>query len=161
MSQTQVQKGCRWIKLGAWGLVVAGFGHAVITIPDLFLSGMFSPVAGNARLLMQEVSVNIVALAGGKGTSLFESMWGAYLGFNISHGLGVGFFGLIHLVLAGRDGEVFVRVKSILPISIAMSAILLVTSVSFWFYLPTLIVLWNLICLVAAWSCFNQVEKTG
>ncbi len=153
----EVEKGCRLVKLGAWVLVVAGFGHAIAAIPDLFLSGLFSPTAENALLPLREVSLNIVELAKGNGTSLLESAWGAYIGFTIAIGILLGFFGLLLLLLAKHDGELFVRVKSLLPALIAMSAIMVAVSLTFFFYLPAILIAFSLVCFILAWSSYRQV----
>ena len=95
------------ILYGSWILIIAGFGHFLITFLDLFLSGPFSPPDENVIISMQNVSINLIELCRGQSSSVFESMWGAYIGFNLTHGLGVGFFGLIHVLLLNNDKNIY------------------------------------------------------
>ena len=66
------------------------------------------------------------------------SLWLAWLGFNISHGLGVFFFGLVAMLIAVYDFGLVVKVVPILPISIFMSSAYFMLSLKFWFYAPSL-----------------------
>ena len=66
-------------------------------------------------------------------------MWSAWLGFNISHGLGVFTFGLLCLLIAAQDFTLVERIDAIRPLTIAFSAAYLALSLRFWFRGPAII----------------------
>jgi hypothetical protein len=66
-------------------------------------------------------------------------MWNAWLGFNISHGLGVFTVGLLALLIAAGDFRLVERIDAIRPLMIAFSAAYLALSLRFWFRGPALI----------------------
>jgi hypothetical protein len=151
-------KGMTFFKAGAWILVVAGFGHAIAAIPDIFLSGLFSPASEDALLSLKNTSVNIVEIFNGNGTSLLESAWGAYTGFAISVGLLLGFLGLILVILSRNDNELIIRNRGVLLLSIIMSAVMVAISLLFFFYLPTVLVASSLVCFILAWFNLRKGE---
>ena len=65
-------------------------------------------------------------------------MWRAWLGFNISHGLGLFAFGLVCLLMGAYDFDLVVDIEPMRPLTIAVSAAYLALSLRFWFYVPTL-----------------------
>ena len=67
------------------------------------------------------------------------SLWSFWLGFNISHGLGVFTFGLLCLLIATHDFEMVERIDAIRPLTIAFSATYLALSLRFWFYGPAIV----------------------
>jgi hypothetical protein len=150
------QKGFTYYRTGAWILVAAGFAHALTAIPDLFISGLFSPVTGKTLSPLREVSLSIVTLANGQGTSFLESAWGAYIGFTISIGLLLGFFGLILVISEKNNRRQLDSFKSLIQISIAMTAIMVTVSSIFFFYLPTALIGCSLICFVLALYSLNK-----
>ena len=143
------RKGIVFFKAGAWILLVAGFGHAIAAIPDIFYSGLFSPGTGSTLIPLQEVSLNIVEVAKGTGTSLLESAWAAYIGFAICAGLLLGFIGLI-LVLIARNSEVLDIKRTLIPVSIVISFMMTIISGIFFFYLPTVLGFLGMICFILA-----------
>jgi hypothetical protein len=143
------RKGTIFFKAGAWILLVAGFGHAIAAIPDIFCSGLFSPGTDSALISLREVSLNIVEVSKGTGTSLLESAWAAYIGFAICVGLFLGFIGLI-LVLISRKSEVLDLTRTLIPVSIVISSIMTVISGIFFFYLPAILGLLSMICFILA-----------
>ena len=76
------------------------------------------------------------------------SMWRAWLGFNISHGLGVFTFALLCLLIAAQDFRLVERIDAIRPLTIAVSAAYLAVSLRFFFYAPILVT-------AAATACFT------
>jgi hypothetical protein len=66
------------------------------------------------------------------------TMWRAWLGFNISHGIGVLFFGLIYLTLAISDFALITRITLLQYFALIVSVSYLVLSVKFWFHIPTI-----------------------
>jgi hypothetical protein len=66
-------------------------------------------------------------------------MWSAWLGFNISHGLGVFTVGLLCLLIATYDFRLVEDIAAIRPLTIAFSAAYFVLSLRFWFYGPAIV----------------------
>jgi hypothetical protein len=77
-------------------------------------------------------------------------MWRAWLGFNISHGLGACIFGLLCLLIAVHDFSLVQSVGAIQPLTIAVSATYLALSIRFWFWGPALITGISTACFVIA-----------
>jgi hypothetical protein len=73
---------------------------------------------------------------GGRGNA--RSMWRAWLGFNLSHGLGLLTTGVVMLSLALHDFSIVRDVAVIQPLMIAVSATYLAISARYWFYVPSL-----------------------
>ena len=144
------QKGITYFRTGAWILVAAGFAHALAAIPDLFISGLFSPVIGTILSPLRDVSLSIVTLTNGQGTSFLESAWSAYIGFAISVGLLVGFFGLILVLSIKNNNRQPDSIKSLTQVSLVMTAIMVTISSICFFYLPTVLIGFSLICFIIA-----------
>ena len=154
MNKTNEARARKLVKAGAWFPIVAGFGHALGTIPDLFGRGLFSPTDDEARDLMTQSPI-VLTKALGAGAM---SVWEGYLGFNISHGIGVGFFGFVILLLARRDMGIFTRIRSLLPLAIGMSLVWFLVSIRYWFYLPTAGAALMLGCFTAAFLTLRRAE---
>ena len=84
------------------------------------------------------------------GNKARPSMWSAWLGFNISHGLGVFTFGLLCLLIATDDFELVERIDALRPLTIAFSAAYLALSLRFWFYVPAIITGTATVCFTIA-----------
>lgn len=65
------------------------------------------------------------------------SMWRAWLGFNITHGLGLIFFGLTVLLIGIHDFGLIRAVPPLLPVIAVVSATYCVLSLRFFFWAPT------------------------
>jgi hypothetical protein len=153
------QKGFMYYRTGAWILVAAGFAHSLAAIPDLFISGLFSPATGTTLSPLREVSLSIVTLANGQGTSLLESAWGAYIGFTISIGLLVGFFGLILILSIKNNKRQLDSLKGLTQVSVVMTAIMVIISLICFFYLPTVLIGCSLICFIIALYNLNKGNR--
>lgn len=64
-------------------------------------------------------------------------MWDAWLGFNISHGLGASVFGLLAILVAAYPDRGLSGPEVLAAIT-AVSVIYLILAVRFWFYIPAL-----------------------
>lgn len=62
-------------------------------------------------------------------------MWDAWLGFNISHGLGAVIFGVSAAVAGGLRGGLLAT-PPVLAVVVGVSAIYLALALRFWFYIP-------------------------
>ncbi len=78
------------------------------------------------------------------------SMWRAWLGFNISHGLGAATFGFTMLILALHGYGLVQQISAIKPLAIAVSAVYFLLAVRYWFYAPAIGCGLGLGCFIAA-----------
>jgi hypothetical protein len=77
-------------------------------------------------------------------------MWSWWLGFNLSHGLGVFVFGLLCLLIATYDFSLIERIDGIRPLTIAVPAVYLAVALRFWFYGPVIITATSTACFTVA-----------
>ena len=145
-----------FFKTGAWILLLAGFGHAAVAITDTFLNGAFSPVSDEAITVLKNTSLNITDWLGGGNTAVFESAWGAYIGFAIGVGLLIGFAGLLLVFLSARENTVDNR---ILAVSFAISAVMTAVAALFYFWFPLAILTAGLVCFILAWFTRRKGES--
>ena len=64
------------------------------------------------------------------------TMWKAWLGFNLSHGLGLMFFGLASFLIAAHDFDLILKLRPLLLVVIVTAAIYLLLAIRFWFRGP-------------------------
>jgi hypothetical protein len=124
-------------------LILAGGLHILYTLVDTVRPTYFAP---RDRAL-------VPALEGSRmrfGGRAAPSMWRAWLGFNISHGLGVLAFGLLCLLIATYDFSTVERIDAIRPLAIVFSGTYLALSLRFWFYAPAIITGISTTCFVVA-----------
>ncbi len=76
-------------------------------------------------------------------------MWDAWLGFNISHGLGAAVFGALAIVVAVYQGGALAQPWVLLAMT-GVSAIYLAVASRFWFYVPALGIGLATACFAAA-----------
>jgi hypothetical protein len=143
-------KAMKFYRTGAWILMLAGIGHTCLALPDTFLSGPFSPVSAEVLQSLKNTPINAVDFAQGGSTAFFPSAWGAYTGFAIGIGVLLAFMGLVLLLALKRDVVLDRRNRSLVLAAFSVSAVMLVISILFFFYWPTLLLTAALICFVMA-----------
>ncbi len=121
-----------WFIAGTIPPMLAGGAHVLLTLVDTIRPRYLAPRDAAIKPALESDRMRF----GGRWA---PSMWNAWLGFNISHGLGVFTFGLLCLLIATHDFELVERIDAIRPITIAVSAAYVVLSLRFWFYGPLLI----------------------
>jgi hypothetical protein len=116
--------------LVAGGTIFSIFGlvHAVYAICDIYRPRHFAPF--DLALIDQMASAG-VRLARGR-----TNMWDAWLGFNISHGLGAVIFGLV-CIAAGVFARPLALPRVTLLIPVLVGIIYLLLALRFWFRTPT------------------------
>ncbi|HET6448444.1 MAG TPA: hypothetical protein VFG31_04975 [Conexibacter sp.] len=67
------------------------------------------------------------------GNEAKPSMWSFWLGFNVSHGLGVFCIGLLCLLIGSYDFDLVQRIDALQPLTIAIPAIYFVVALRYWF----------------------------
>jgi hypothetical protein len=127
-----------WFVAGTIPLILAGGLHALATLLDTVRPTFFTPIESSAKASVEGTGSRFWRMFGGGGGAA-RSMWKAWLGFNISHGLGAFTFGLLCLLIATHDFELVERIDAIRPLTIAFSGALLAVSLRFWFYVPAII----------------------
>jgi hypothetical protein len=140
-------------------LLLAGFAHAVVAIPDALVSGAFSAASKDTTQALKATSLNITDWLHGENTSVFESAWGAYTGFAIAVGLLIGFLGLILLLVLKHESAFDNQYRSLLLAYITMSAIITVISILFFFWFPAVLLGASLICFILARFDTNQGDS--
>jgi hypothetical protein len=121
-----------WFIAGTIPLILAGGLHALLTLVDTVRPTYFAPRDRSVGPAMEATPMRF----GGRAA---PSMWNAWLGFNISHGLGVFTVGLLCLLIAAHDFKLVEDVAAIRPLTIAFSAAYLALSLRFWFYGPVIL----------------------
>ncbi len=127
-----------WFVAGTIVFMLAGGLHAIQALLDTVRPRVFAPIEGSVKPVMEGTGIRFRRMVPG-GNKAKPSMWSAWLGFNISHGLGVFTFGLLCLLIATHDFKLLERIDAIQPLTIAFSAAYLALSLRFWFYVPALI----------------------
>lgn len=132
-----------WFIAGTIPLILAGGGHALVALMDTVRPTYFTPKDASVRPAVEGTTIRL----GGRAA---PSMWRAWLGFNISHGLGVFAFGLLLLSIAIQNFKLVEQIDVIQPLSIAFPAIYLVLALRFWFYGPVIITITSMACFILA-----------
>ncbi len=121
-----------WFVAGTIPFIVAGGLHVLLALADTARPRSFAPRDRSVQPALEGTRIRF-------GGSAAPSMWRAWLGFNISHGLGVFTFGLLCLLIATYDFELVERIDAIRPLTIAFSAAYVALSLRFWFYGPAIL----------------------
>jgi hypothetical protein len=132
-----------WFIAGTIPLILAGGLHVLLTLADTVRPTYFAPRERSVHPALEGTRIRF-------GGSAAPSMWRAWLGFNISHGLGVFTFGLLCLLIATHDFKLVERIDAIRPLTIAFSAAFLAVSLRFWFYGPVIITGASTACFTVA-----------
>ena len=130
------------LKVGGSIVALMGTGHAVIAMIDVFRPTQFTPIDDSVRDSMKSTGLRFA-----RGRT---SMWDAWLGFNISHGLGALIFGVV-VVALGKYLTLIEPSKILLLAPVIFGFIYFYLSVRFWFYLPTIGISLATACFIAAW----------
>lgn len=115
--------------LGAVPFVLLGAIHILYSLRDVWSPKKLTPYDESVRLSMQQTTLALTRQT---------TMWRAWLGSNISHGIGVLFFGLVYLVLPVSDPALLSEVALLPILGLVVSASYLVLSVKYWFHIPAI-----------------------
>jgi hypothetical protein len=132
-----------WFIAGTVPPILAGALHALLALADTVRPRYFAPTDRSLNPALEGTRMRF-------GGSAAPSMWRAWLGFNISHGLGVFTFGLLCLLIATYDFSLVERIDAIRPLTIAVPATYLAISLRFWFYGPVIITATSTACFTIA-----------
>ncbi|MGI8732860.1 MAG: LIC_13387 family protein [Pyrinomonadaceae bacterium] len=107
---------------------ILGLLHAIYTVCDIYRPRYLAP---KDQAVIDQMAAAGVRLARGRA-----NMWDAWLGFNLSHSLGVVMFGLV-CVGAGVFARSLAVPRATLLIPVLVGVIYLLLAIRFWFRTPT------------------------
>ena len=109
--------------------LMLGSGHGALTLVDVMRPQTFTPVDDNVRIAMQGVPIRLHP---------HTDLWRAWLGFNLSHSMGVVLFGAV-LIAIGLTGVTAYLDHLAWQIgTILFSLTYVVVAHWFWFWIPAL-----------------------
>lgn len=121
------------------GLVIAGgiilgllgLAHLLITFVSTPTGGPMTPLDPAVRQAMQRT--------GGLGLApgVRSTLWRAWIGFNLSHSIGVLLAAALIAVPAATDFDAALRSRIWLALALGLPPIYLVVSIKYWFSSPT------------------------
>lgn len=112
---------------GCIPFLVLGLIHAVYTIADTYNPKKLIPYKPGVMGLMKESTLAIT-----KETD----MWRAWVGFNISHGVGIVFFSATYLYLSSLHITFLENSLFLLLASPTIALAYLILSIKYWFRIP-------------------------
>jgi hypothetical protein len=127
--------------LGASIFLILGVFHGGLTLQDLTNPSTFTPLDVELREAMQRSSIAIHPQA---------NLWRAWLGFNLSHSLGLVMFGGTFLNIGLFHFSVFNQNLYLQICALLISITYLLMSLKFWFYKPVIGSGLALICFMIA-----------
>jgi hypothetical protein len=115
--------------MGTLPFILLGAIHIIYTLIDIKTPRKLVPFDDKVRILMQKSTPKLTRQT---------TMWRAWVGFNISHGIGVLFFGLIYFVIAVLDSSILVRITPLLYLATVVALCYLILSIKYWFHIPAI-----------------------
>jgi hypothetical protein len=130
--------------IGAALFTLLGVAHGVLTLRDLSVPRSFTPTDDNVRRAMVEAPLRLAPRT---------TIWNAWLGFNLSHSLGLVVFGTLLGALALGDFGAVAQNLFLRFGAVAVGVIYLLLALRFWFWAPALLSAAGTLCfLVSALS---------
>jgi hypothetical protein len=114
---------------GTMPFIILGAIHIVYTLIDIRTPWKLAPYKDEVRISMLDSTLKLT-----KQTN----MWRAWLGFNISHGMGVFIFGLVYLMLAESDFGILLKITPLLYLAPLVAFCYLILSIKYWFNIPVI-----------------------
>jgi|SRR5947207_360783 len=129
--------------LGAGALIFVALGsyHLVFTLRDLWGPRTFTPSDENLRFAMMKSRLAL---------SPAVNLWDAWMGFNLSHSLGLILFGGGLLTIAWAHFPAFAQSPSLQFVAITVAVVYLALSLRFWFWGPAVGTGIGLACFLVA-----------
>ncbi len=121
--------------------LLMGAGHGALTLRDLKHPRAFTPPDPALRQAMQQSSIAFHPTI---------NLWKAWLGFNLSHSLGLILFGAAFLHVGIFEPNAFASSLLVQTVAVLVSAIYLVLSVKFFFSKPVIGSTIGLVCFLVA-----------
>lgn len=130
---------------GTIPFALLGALHLVLTLRDLRRPRYFKPTDDALIPPLQATGVALMAPRPGA-----QPMWRAWLGANLTHGLGLLIFALLLLAIALHDPALVSDIPGIRVLSIVVALIYTVIALRFWFLPAAATAGAGLICFVIA-----------
>jgi hypothetical protein len=127
------------VVLGASIFLSLGVLHGVLTLQDLQDPRTFTPPDPALREAMQESSIAIHP---------HTNLWQAWLGFNLSHSLGLLMFGGTFLAIGLFYFSAFTQILWLQSCAMLISTLYLMMSLKFWFSKPAIGSVIGLTCFI-------------
>jgi len=128
--------------LGTLPFIVLGVVHALFTLGDVFRPRLFTPRNDDVRQGMMATTI---------GLTHRMNLWRSWLGFNITHGLGLVFFGLVLLLVALDDFRLVTTLEFMMPLAVAVSTTYALLAVRFFYYVPAGVATLGAACFIASY----------
>ena len=129
------------IIIAASPFLLMGAGHGILTLRDLKHPRAFTPRDPALRQAMQQSSI---------GLHPTINLWRAWLGFNLTHSLGLVLFGSAFLHVGIFEPTAFASSLLVQAVAVLVSAIYLVLSLAFFFSKPVISSTIGLVCFLVA-----------
>jgi hypothetical protein len=129
------------IVIAALPFLLFGVGHGAITLRDLRHPRAFTPPDATLRQAMQQSSIRFRPDI---------NLWRAWLGFNLTHSLGLVVFGAAFLYIGIFQPGTFASSLLVQSFAVVVSAAYLVVSSKYFFVHPVIGSAIGLVCFLAA-----------
>lgn len=117
------------IVMAAYVFLVMGVAHGALTLGDLKRPKAFTPRDASVRQVMQQSSIALHPAI---------NLWKAWLGFSMTHSLGLALFGGGFLYVGLFEPNAFATSWLLQVVAVLVSAIYLVVSIKFFFAKPVM-----------------------
>ena len=131
------------ILLTAAGTIVLlmGIGHLLLTLRDVWKPTAFTPTQESVRLAMQSAQLRF---------NRRINLWESWLGFNLSHSMGVMVCGAVLLFVARLHFGAFLDSAVLQTVIVFIVLSYLAVAIRFWFWGPILGLSVVLLCILGA-----------
>jgi hypothetical protein len=129
------------LAIGGALYVLLGVVHGVLLLRDLRVPRTFTPHNDSVRVAMQNTTVAIHPSA---------NLWRAWMGFNLSHSLGLLLAGIVLLSVVVQDFDMFGGSLLFKTAAIAIATAYVALSKAFWFRDPLIGSSIGLACVIGA-----------
>ena len=127
--------------VGAALFGLLGVAHGVLTLRDLHEPRSFTPTDENLRRAMAATPLRLAPQT---------TMWNAWLGFNLSHSLGLVIFGALLGGLAFHDFDMVAENLFLRLTAVVVGSIYVVLAQRFWFRVPAVFAAAGTLCFVVS-----------
>ena len=127
--------------VGAALFGLLGVAHGVLTLRDMHLPRSFTPTDDNLRRAMAEAALRLAPRT---------TMWDAWLGFNLSHSLGLVIFGAFFGGLVFSDFDMVAKNRFLQSGAVIAGLIYVVLALRFWFWVPAVLLAVGTLCFVVS-----------
>jgi hypothetical protein len=128
--------------VGTLAFIVLGGTHALAALGDAFRPRLFTPRDDEVRRAMMATTLVLTERL---------NLWRSWIGFNITHGLGLVVFGLISLLVALEDFQLTETLEFMMPIAVAVSMTYALLAVRFFYYLAAGVAMLGSACFIISY----------